>query len=439
MATFEVNGGAQLKGEIVPQGAKNEALQILCAVLLTPEPVTIHHIPDILDVNKLIELLADLGVEVEYVGEHPAGRSYRFTARNVNIDYLESDEFRRKGAALRGSIMILGPLLARFGKSKMPKPGGDKIGRRRLDTHFLGFEKLGARFNYDADDNFYHIDATQLKGTYILLDEASVTGTANVVMTAVLAKGRTTIYNAACEPYLQQLCAMLNRMGAKISGIGSNLLTIDGVDSLGGTEHTMLPDMIEIGSFIGLAAMTASEITIKNARVDMLGLIPNVFQRLGIQMVFVNDDIHIPAQKHYYIDKFIDGSILTIADAPWPGFTPDLLSIVLVTATQAKGTVLIHQKMFESRLFFVDKLIDMGAQIILCDPHRATVIGLDRKYSLRGIQMTSPDIRAGVSLLIAALSAQGTSVIRNAEQIDRGYQHIDKRLNALGANIKRLA
>jgi UDP-N-acetylglucosamine 1-carboxyvinyltransferase len=439
MATFEVSGGAQLKGEIVPQGAKNEALQILCAVLLTSEPVTIHHIPDILDVNKLIELLADLGVEVEYVGEHPAGRSYRFTAKNVNIDYLESDEFRKKGAALRGSIMILGPLLARFGKSKMPKPGGDKIGRRRLDTHFLGFEKLGARFNYDADDNFYHIDATQLKGTYILLDEASVTGTANIVMTAVLAKGRTTIYNAACEPYLQQLCAMLNRMGAKISGIGSNLLTIDGVDSLGGTEHTMLPDMIEIGSFIGLAAMTASEITIKNVRVDMLGLIPTVFQRLGIQMVVVNDDIHIPAQKHYHIDKFIDGSILTIADAPWPGFTPDLLSIVLVTATQAKGTVLIHQKMFESRLFFVDKLIDMGAQIILCDPHRATVIGLDRKYPLRGIQMTSPDIRAGVSLLIAALSAQGTSIIRNAEQIDRGYQHIDKRLNALGANIKRLA
>jgi UDP-N-acetylglucosamine 1-carboxyvinyltransferase len=439
MATFEVSGGAQLKGEIVPQGAKNEALQILCAVLLTSEPVTIHHIPDILDVNKLIELLADLGVEVEYVGEHPAGRSYRFAAKNVNIDYLESDEFRKKGAALRGSIMILGPLLARFGKSKMPKPGGDKIGRRRLDTHFLGFEKLGARFNYDADDNFYHIDATQLKGTYILLDEASVTGTANIVMTAVLAKGRTTIYNAACEPYLQQLCAMLNRMGAKISGIGSNLLTIDGVDSLGGTEHTMLPDMIEIGSFIGLAAMTASEITIKNVRVDMLGLIPTVFQRLGIQMVVVNDDIHIPAQKHYHIDKFIDGSILTIADAPWPGFTPDLLSIVLVTATQAKGTVLIHQKMFESRLFFVDKLIDMGAQIILCDPHRATVIGLDRKYPLRGIQMTSPDIRAGVSLLIAALSAQGTSIIRNAEQIDRGYQHIDKRLNALGANIKRLA
>lgn len=438
MATFEVCGSAQLKGEIIPQGAKNEALQILCAVLLTAEPVTVHHIPDILDVNKLIELLSDLGVEVEYLGEQPAGRSYRFTARNINIDYLETDEFRRKASALRGSIMILGPLLARFGKSKIPKPGGDKIGRRRLDTHFLGFEKLGARFNYDADDNFYHIDATQLKGAYILLDEASVTGTANVVMTAVLAKGKTTIYNAACEPYLQQLCSMLNRMGAKISGIGSNLLTIEGVDSLGGTEHTILPDMIEVGSFIGLAAMTASELTIKNARVDMLGIIPTVFQRLGIQMVIINDDIHIPAQKHYHIDKFIDGSILTIADAPWPGFTPDLLSIVLVTATQAKGTVLIHQKMFESRLFFVDKLIDMGAQIILCDPHRATVIGLDRKYPLRGIQMTSPDIRAGVALLIAALSAQGTSIIRNAEQIDRGYQHIDKRLNALGANIKRL-
>jgi UDP-N-acetylglucosamine 1-carboxyvinyltransferase len=437
MTTFEITGGAQLKGEIVPQGAKNEALQILCAVLLTPEPVTIHHVPDIHDVNKLIELLAALGVMVEKIGETAPGRSYRFTAKNVDINYLETPEFREKAAALRGSIMILGPLLARFGKSKMPKPGGDKIGRRRLDTHFLGFEKLGAKFNYDIDDNFYHIDASQLKGTYILLDEASVTGTANVVMTAVLAQGKTTIYNAACEPYLQQLCAMLNRMGANISGLGSNLLTIEGVPSLGGTEHTLLPDMIEIGSFIGLAAMTASEITIKNARVDMLGIIPTVFQRLGIQMVFVGDDIHIPAQKHYQIDKFIDGSILTIADAPWPGFTPDLLSIVLVTATQAKGTVLIHQKMFESRLFFVDKLIDMGAQIILCDPHRATVIGLDRKYPLRGIPMTSPDIRAGVSLLIAALSATGNSTIRNAEQIDRGYQRIDERLNALGANIRR--
>ncbi|MCS6967130.1 MAG: UDP-N-acetylglucosamine 1-carboxyvinyltransferase [Cytophagales bacterium] len=439
MATFEVVGGNQLKGEIIPQGAKNEALQVLCAVLLTAEPVTIHHLPDIVDVNKLIELLANLGVEVEYLGEKPQGRTYRFTAGHINLEYLETEDFRKKAGALRGSIMILGPLLARFGKSKIPKPGGDKIGRRRLDTHFLGFEKLGARFVYDPDNNFYYIDAKELKGTYILLDEASVTGTANVIMTAVLARGRTTIYNAACEPYVQQLCHMLNRMGAKISGIGSNLLTIEGVESLGGTEHALLPDMIEVGSFIGLAAMTSSELTIKNARVDMLGIIPTVFQRLGVQMVIVNDDIHIPAQKHYHIEKFIDGSILTIADAPWPGFTPDLLSIALVTATQAKGTVLIHQKMFESRLFFVDKLIDMGAQIILCDPHRATVIGLDRQYPLRGIPMTSPDIRAGVALLIAALSAQGVSIIRNAEQIDRGYQRIDQRLNALGANIKRLA
>ncbi len=432
--TFEVTGGTPLKGEITPQGAKNEALQILCAVLLTPETVTIHNVPNIRDVNKLIELLADLGVEVKKVNIN----TYNFTAKNINLDFLETPAFKQKAAALRGSIMILGPLLARFGRAKMPKPGGDKIGRRRLDTHFLGFQKLGARFNYDADDNFYEIDASQLKGCYILLDEASVTGTANVVMTAVLAKGKTTIYNAACEPYLQQLCLMLNRMGAKISGVGSNLLHIEGVESLGRTEHTMLPDMIEIGSFIGMAAMTASEITIKNARIDQLGLIPTIFHRLGIQMEFRNDDIYIPAQEHYEIEKFIDGSILTIADAPWPGFTPDLLSIVLVTATQAKGTVLIHQKMFESRLFFVDKLIDMGAQIILCDPHRATVIGLDRTYPLRAISMTSPDIRAGVSLLIAAMSANGTSIIRNAEQIDRGYQEIDKRLNALGAKIKRI-
>ncbi len=432
--TFEVTGGTPLKGEITPQGAKNEALQILCAVLLTPETVTIHNIPNIRDVNKLIELLADLGVEVKKASTD----TYSFTAKDINLDFLETPAFKQKAAALRGSIMILGPLLARFGRAKMPKPGGDKIGRRRLDTHFLGFQKLGARFNYDADDNFYEIDASQLKGCYILLDEASVTGTANVVMTAVLAKGKTTIYNAACEPYLQQLCLMLNRMGAKISGVGSNLLHIEGVESLGGTEHTMLPDMIEIGSFIGMAAMTASEITIKNARIDQLGLIPTIFHRLGIQMEFRNDDIYIPAQAHYEIEKFIDGSILTIADAPWPGFTPDLLSIVLVTATQAKGTVLIHQKMFESRLFFVDKLIDMGAQIILCDPHRATVIGLDRTYPLRAISMTSPDIRAGVSLLIAAMSANGTSIIRNAEQIDRGYQEIDKRLNALGAKIKRI-
>lgn len=432
--TFEVTGGTPLKGEITPQGAKNEALQILCAVLLTPETVTIHNIPNIRDVNKLIELLTDLGVEVKKI----SADTYSFTAKHVNLNFLETPDFKQKAAALRGSIMILGPLLARFGKAKMPKPGGDKIGRRRLDTHFLGFQRLGARFNYDADDNFYEIDASQLQGCYILLDEASVTGTANVVMTAVLAKGKTTIYNAACEPYLQQLCLMLNRMGAKISGVGSNLLHIEGVESLGGTEHTMLPDMIEIGSFIGMAAMTASEITIKNARIDQLGLIPTIFQRLGIQLEFRNDDIYIPAQEHYEIEKFIDGSILTIADAPWPGFTPDLLSIVLVTATQAKGTVLIHQKMFESRLFFVDKLIDMGAQIILCDPHRATVIGLDRTYPLRAISMTSPDIRAGVSLLIAAMSANGTSIIRNAEQIDRGYQEIDTRLNALGAKIKRI-
>jgi len=432
--TFEVSGGTQLKGEITPQGAKNEALQILCAVLLTPETVTIHNIPSIRDANKLIELLADLGVEVQKLGES----SYSFTAKDIDMGFLETPAFRQKAAALRGSIMILGPLLARFGKAKMPKPGGDKIGRRRLDTHFLGFQKLGARFNYDIDDSFYEIDASKLEGCYLLLDEASVTGTANVVMTAVLAKGKTTLYNAACEPYLQQLCLMLNRMGAKITGIGSNLLHIEGVSYLGGTSHTMLPDMIEIGSFIGMAAMTSSELTIKNARIDQLGLIPTIFQRLGIKMEFRNDDIYIPAQDHYEIDKFIDGSVLTIADAPWPGFTPDLLSIILVTATQARGTVLIHQKMFESRLFFVDKLIDMGAQIILCDPHRATVIGLDKTYPLRAIQMTSPDIRAGVSLLIAAMSANGTSVIHNAEQIDRGYQNIDSRLNALGANIQRI-
>jgi UDP-N-acetylglucosamine 1-carboxyvinyltransferase len=436
--TFEIIGGKKLQGEIVPQGAKNEALQIVCAVLLTPEKVTIHHIPDIRDVNKLIELLEAFGVEVRKIGEAPAGSSYEFTAKNININYIETPEFRIQAAALRGSVMILGALLARFGKGKLPKPGGDKIGRRRLDTHFLGFEKLGAKFNYDADDSFYHIDASNLQGCYILLDEASVTGTANVILAAVRAKGTTTIYNAACEPYLQQLCSMLNRMGAKISGIGSNLLTVEGVEYLGGTSHTMLPDMIEIGSFIGLAAMTGSELTIKNARIDQLGMIPSVFQKLGIVMEFRNDDIYIPAQEHYEITKFIDGSVLTVADAPWPGFTPDLLSIVLVVATQAKGTVLIHQKMFESRLFFVDKLIDMGSQIILCDPHRATVIGIDKAYSLRGISMTSPDIRAGVSLLIAAMSANGTSIIKNAEQIDRGYQHIDRRLNALGAEIRRI-
>lgn len=434
MLSFKIQGGHRLKGEITPQGAKNEALQILCAVLLTAEPVTIHNVPDIRDVNKLIELLASMGVKVERL--NPS--SYRFQANNIDLQYLESPAYKEKAAALRGSIMVLGPLLARFGKSKIPKPGGDKIGRRRLDTHFLGFEKLGAKFTYDSHDSFYHIDASNLKGTYMLLDEASVTGTANVVMAAVLAKGKTTIYNAACEPYLQQLCKMLNRMGAIIEGIGSNLLTIEGVEILKGTEHTMLPDMIEIGSFIGMAAMTQSEITIKDARVDQLGLIPEVFRKLGINLEIKGDDIYIPAQEHYEIETFIDGSIMTVADAPWPGFTPDLISIVLVTATQAKGTVLIHQKMFESRLFFVDKLMEMGAQIILCDPHRATVIGLNRHVPLRGIRMTSPDIRAGVSMLIAALSATGTSIIDNAEQIDRGYQHIDTRLQKLGAVIERM-
>ena len=434
MPSFQIRGGIALKGDITPQGAKNEALQILCAVLLTAEPVVIHNIPDIRDVNKLIELLADMGVKVTQLGEG----SRRFQADDVDLDYLESPSYKEKAGALRGSVMVLGPLLARFGKSKIPKPGGDKIGRRRLDTHFLGFEKLGAKFSYDANDGFYHIDASDLRGCYMLLDEASVTGTANVLMAAVLAQGTTTIYNAACEPYIQQLSRMLNSMGAKIGGVGSNLLSIEGVEKLGGTEHTMLPDMIEIGSFIGLAAMTQSEITIKNARIDQLGLIPNVFQKLGIRMEFRGDDIHIPAQDHYEIETFIDGSILTVADAPWPGFTPDLLSIVLVVATQAKGTLLIHQKMFESRLFFVDKLIEMGAQIILCDPHRATVIGLNRQNPLRGLRMSSPDIRAGVSLLIAALSARGTSIIDNAEQIDRGYQRIDARLRSLGADIVRL-
>lgn len=434
MSVFEIRGGKKLKGEIIPQGAKNEALEILCAVLLTPEVVTIHNIPQIRDVIKLIELLNKLGVEVTKISDS----TYRFQAKDVNLDYMETSDFKSQAAALRGSVMILGPLLARFGKAKVPKPGGDKIGRRRLDTHFIGFQNLGAKFIYDSEDSFYTIDASNLQGTYMLLDEASVTGTANIVMAAVMAKGKTVIYNAACEPYLQQLCAMLNRMGAKITGVGSNLISIEGVDYLGGTDHTMLPDMIEIGSFIGLAGMTGSEITIKNARVDMLGPIPSVFQRLGIQMEFRGDDIYIPAQDHYEIDTFIDGSILTISDAPWPGFTPDLLSIILVVATQAKGTVLIHQKMFESRLFFVDKLIDMGAQIILCDPHRATVIGLNKSIPLKGISMTSPDIRAGVSLLIAALSAKGTSYISAIDQIDRGYQNIDGRLNALGADIKRI-
>ncbi|MCF8278149.1 MAG: UDP-N-acetylglucosamine 1-carboxyvinyltransferase [Flavobacteriales bacterium] len=434
MASFEIIGGNRLKGELVPQGAKNEALQILCAVLLTPEKVTISNIPNIRDVNKLIDLLRDLGVKVNQLSED----TYEFTADNVDLEHLHSEEYKKKGSGLRGSIMVVGPMLGRFGKGYIPQPGGDKIGRRRLDTHFIGFQKLGAKFEYLSDEQFYKVEASNLQGCYMLLDEASVTGTANIVMAAVLAKGRTTIYNAACEPYLQQLCNMLVRMGAKISGIGSNLLVIDGVDYLTGTEHRCLPDMIEIGSFIGLAAMTKSEITIKNVSYPNLGVIPTIFQKLGIQMELRGDDLYIPSQEHYAIESFIDGSILTIADAPWPGFTPDLLSIVLVVATQAKGSVLIHQKMFESRLFFVDKLIDMGAKIILCDPHRASVIGMDHQIALRGIQMTSPDIRAGVSLLIAALSADGKSTIHNIEQIDRGYQNIDARLNAIGANIKRL-
>lgn len=435
MKSFRIEGGQQLKGSIQPQGAKNEALQILCAVLLTPEKVTIHNIPNIIDVNKLIHLLQKLGVVVEKLSEN----SYTFQADSINLDYLESAEFKVDGAGLRGSIMIVGPMLSRFGKGYIPKPGGDKIGRRRLDTHFEGFIKLGAAFRYNKEDHFYGVESDQLQGTYMLLDEASVTGTANIVMAAVLATGTTTIYNAACEPYLQQLCKMLNRMGAKISGIGSNLLTIEGVDSMAGTEHTMLPDMIEIGSWIGLAAMTRSELTIKNVSWDDLGVIPNVFRKLGITIERKNDDIFIPAHKDgYEVQNYIDGSILTISDAPWPGFTPDLLSIILVVATQARGSVLIHQKMFESRLFFVDKLIDMGAKVILCDPHRASVIGHDFKSTLKATTMTSPDIRAGVSLLIAALSAKGTSTIHNIEQIDRGYQNIDERLKAIGAKIERI-
>ncbi|AHJ98206.1 UDP-N-acetylglucosamine 1-carboxyvinyltransferase [Hymenobacter swuensis] len=434
MASFEVIGGKPLKGEIVPQGAKNEALQILCAVLLTEEPVTISNIPDIRDVNKLIELLRDMGVKVGKL----ASDTYRFQADAVNLDYLDTPEFVAQAGALRGSVMILGPMLTRFGRCQLPKPGGDKIGRRPMDTHFLGLEKLGGKLTLEGLD-FYRIKAENgLTGAYMMLDEASVTGTANILMAAALAKGTTTIYNAACEPYLQQLCKMLVRMGAKINGIGSNLLTIEGVERLGGTEHRMLPDMIEIGSFIGLAAMTGSEITIKDCQIPELGIIPDTFRKLGIQLEFRGDDIHIPAQDHYEIATYLDGSILTVSDHTWPGFTPDLLSIVLVVATQAKGTVLIHQKMFESRLFFVDKLIDMGAQVILCDPHRATVIGLDQQKRLHGITMTSPDIRAGVALLIAALSAEGRSVIENVEQIDRGYQYIDKRLTALGAQIRRL-
>ena len=434
MASFIVEGGHQLSGEIEAQGAKNEALQIICAVLLTPEKVIINNVPDILDVNNLIQLMRDLGVDVEKLSHS----SYSFQAKNIDIDYMKGDVFRKQSASLRGSVMILGPLLARFGKAYLPKPGGDKIGRRRLDTHFQGFIKLGAQLNFEYKENFFKVVAPELKGTYILLDEASVTGTANIILAAVEAKGTTTIYNAACEPYIQQLCKMLISMGAKISGVASNRLTISGVESLGGCEHTLMPDMIEIGSFIGLAAMTKSEITIKNALKSDLGIIPMQFSRLGIKMEERGDDLYIPAQEHYAIDNFIDGSIMNISDAPWPGLTPDLLSIFLVIATQAKGSLLIHQKMFESRLFFVDKLIDMGAQIILCDPHRATVIGHNRQLPLRGSKMSSPDIRAGVALLIAALSAEGTSTIENIEQIDRGYESIDRRLNKLGARITRL-
>ena len=434
MAQFKVEGGHRLSGEITPQGAKNEALQILCATLLTPEQVVVHNVPDIVDVVQLIELLAAMGVRVERLSQD----TYSFCAETIDLDYLRSADYHNRCRRLRGSVMMIGPLLARFGVGYMPKPGGDKIGRRRLDTHFLGFQKLGASFDFDAGEEFYSVGCRRLKGTSMLLDEASVTGTANIVMAAVLAEGRTTIYNAACEPYLQQLCRMLNRMGARISGIASNLLTIDGVKELGGTEHTMLPDMIEVGSFIGMAAMNRSELTIKNVSYDNLGIIPAQFARMGIAFEQRGDDIYIPQQDHYSIESFIDGSIMTIADAPWPGLTPDLLSIFLVVATQAKGAVLIHQKMFESRLFFVDKLIDMGAQIILCDPHRATVIGHDHRLRLRATKMTSPDIRAGVALLIAAMSAEGTSTIQNIEQIDRGYRNIDGRLNALGARIERI-
>lgn len=434
MASFEVIGGQALNGTIIPQGAKNEALQIISAVLLTDQEITISNIPQIADVLALIDLLASMGVAVKKISDD----TYSFRAANVNMDFMTTPEYRKRASSLRGSVMVLGPLLTRFGRAYLPKPGGDKIGRRRMDTHLIGFQNLGATFNFDAEEHFFRMEATRLKGTYMLLEETSVTGTANIVMAAVLAEGTTTIFNAACEPYLQQLCNMLNRMGAKISGIGSNLLTIEGVSSLGGTTHRMLPDMIEVGSFIGLAAMTKSNIRIQGVGYEHLGQIPNTFRKLGIQMNVEGDDIIIPAQEHYEIQNFIDGSILTIDDAPWPGFTPDLISIVLVTAIQAKGNVLIHQKMFESRLFFVDKLIDMGAQIILCDPHRANIMGLNREHQLKGISMTSPDIRAGVALLIAALSANGKSTIHNIEQIDRGYQFIDQRLNAIGANIKRL-
>jgi UDP-N-acetylglucosamine 1-carboxyvinyltransferase len=435
MQSFEVRGGKRLSGEITPQGAKNEALQIISAVLLSPEKITISNIPDIVDVNLLIELLGEMKVKVD----RQSRDTCVFQADDVDVDYLHSEAYHKKSGKLRGSVMLAGPMIARFKKAYIPKPGGDKIGRRRLDTHIIGFEKLGAKFSYHTDDGFFHLESAELKGANILLDEPSVTGTANILMAASMAEGTTTIYNAACEPYIQQLCKMLNRMGAKITGIGSNMLTITGVEALGGTEHRMLPDMIEVGSFIGLAAMTQSDITIKNAGIEHLGVIPERFQQLGIQMNFVGDDIHIPTQEFYEIQKYMDGGVLTVYDHPWPGFTPDLLSIVLVTAIQAKGSVLIHQKMFESRLFFVDKLIDMGAQIILCDPHRAVVIGLEREQQLRGITMSSPDIRAGVALLIAALSAQGKSTIQNIEQIDRGYQNIDERLIKLGADIKRIS
>jgi len=435
MPSFEVIGGKKLQGEIIPQGAKNEALQIISAVLLTPGKVTISNIPDIIDVNLLIELLSDMGVKTDRTDRHTCV----FQADDVDLDFLESEAFRNKGGRLRGSVMTAGPMLARFRKAYIPKPGGDKIGRRRLDTHIIGFQKLGAEFSYHTEDGFFHLSSKGLKGAELLLDEPSVTGTANIIMAAVLASGTTTIYNAACEPYIQQLCKMLSRMGAKISGIGSNLLMIEGAKELGGTEHRMLPDMIEVGSFIGMAAMTQGDITIRNAGIENLGVIPEKFSQLGIKMEFKGDDIHIPSQDSYEIQSFLDGSILTIYDHPWPGFTPDLLSIVLVVATQARGSVLIHQKMFESRLFFVDKLMEMGAQIILCDPHRAAVVGLGRGHSLRGITMSSPDIRAGVALLIAALSAEGKSIIQNIEQIDRGYQNIDERLRNLGAQIKRIA
>lgn len=434
MGTFKIEGGHKLNGTLQPQGAKNEALQILAAVLLTGEKVELINIPEIRDILKMIELLKGLNVKVEHV----AKGHYIFQADDIDLDYFQTEEFKTKGAAIRGSIMIIGPLLARFGIGYIPSPGGDKIGRRRLDTHFIGFENLGAEFTYFKDSSYYKVEGKNLKGSYMLLDEASVTGTANILMAAVMAKGKTTIYNAACEPYLQQLCRMLNSMGAKITGIGSNLLEIEGVKELGGCTHTILPDMIEIGSFISLAALTQSEITIENCRVDQLGIIPKTFKKLGVQFVVKDDDIIIPENRHYEIESFIDGSMMTIADAPWPGLSPDLLSVILVMCTQAKGNVLIHQKMFESRLFFVDHLIDMGAQIILCDPHRATVMGLDRRVPLKGITMTSPDIRAGVSLLIAALSAEGTSTIHNIEQIDRGYQDIEQRLNAIGAKITRL-